>query len=248
MLQTQHDPFVRDVTDVTARARPATTPTYVEVLEGVARDLMPAVWALGVQCSVLRLPADLTARERQFVDAVDRNVQRLARVLASVHDLVLAETEEGLSLDERPSQLASICEDAIAQLREAGLDHEIACEGEGDGEGVWDPERLVQAISYLIECAAEAAPEEPAVRVSWRGGPREIVLVVERAASGRDAGSGIDLEWGTAVGARPEHGVKAAVARRIVLGHGGTLARLATARAVAYVAVLPRRTPGELDS
>lgn len=243
MLQTQHDPFDQDVT-TTHRATP---PKHVEVLDGVARELMPAVWALGVQCSVLRLPADLTARERRFVEAVDRGAQRIARVLAAVHDLVLAETEGGLPLDPRPSQMSAICEDAIEQLREAGIDGEIACEGEGDGECFWDAERLSQAVSYLVECALGADPEESGVQVTWRGGPREIVLVVQRSASPRDAERGMDVGWGADVGAAPENGVKVAVARRIVLGHGGTLARFATSTAVAYVAVLPRQGVGDLD-
>lgn len=243
MLQTQHELFVRDV----APARPAGPPRHLEVLDGVARELMPAVWGLGVQTSVLRLPANLTPRERQLMEAVDRNAQRIARVLAAVHDLVLAETEGGLPLDPRPSEMAAICEDALEQLREVGVRGEIACEGEGNGEGAWDAERLSQAISYLVECALAASPDESGVSLHWRGGPRHVVLAVERPAATDDTESGMDLEWGATVGAGPEDGIKAAVARKIVLGHGGTLARLAARSGVAYVAVLPRRAPHDLD-
>lgn len=243
MLQAQHHPFVRDV----APARAARTPKYVEVLDGLAHDLMPDVWALGVQCSALRLPAELTPRERQLMEAVDRSAQRISRVLAGVHDLVLAETEGGLPLDPLPSDLAAICEDAIEQLREAGVQGEITLRSEGDGEGVWDAERLSQAISYLLECALGAAPDASGVRLRWTGEPGEIVLVVERSAAPDDAENAMDVEWGATVGAGPEDGVKAAVARRIVVGHGGTLARFASSRSVAYVAALPRRGSRELD-
>jgi hypothetical protein len=49
------------------------------------------------------------------------------------------------------------------------------------------------------------------------------------------------------IGAGPEESVKAAVARRVILQHGGTLARFGTSRTVAYVALLPRRPPEDLD-
>lgn len=226
---------------------PMTTPRpagaeRLHLLEGIARELMPAVWALGVQCSVLRLPTDLTARERGFVDAVELNVRRIARVLAGVHDLALAETGEQLPLDPRRSHLSELCGDALELLREVGIDHEIVVEGEGGAEGDWDPERLSAAISLLLECALDAGQGDAAVQLRWRAGPEDVVLSIERAASPGEQ-RGIDLEFGAEFGVGPERGVKAALARRVVLGHGGTLARFATSRAVAYVALLPRRSP-----
>jgi hypothetical protein len=242
VLQNRHDPVIRDAT----APRPARR-QHLEILDGVARELMPAVWGLGVQCSVLRLPKDLTARERRFVDGVEQNVGRIARVLAAVHDLLLAETDGELPLDPRPTDMAAICDDAVEQLREAGIEDEIGRENEGSGEGVWDAERLSEAISYLLECALHARPEDSGIQLHWRGGPREVVLTIERSARTGEAKSGVDLEFGAAIGAGPEESVKAAVARRVILQHGGTLARFGTSRSVAYVAVVPRSAPADLD-
>jgi len=140
-------------------ARPSAPPQVrapepLHVIDGVARELMPAVWAMGVTCSALRLPADLTRRERELLDAVDRGLARIVRVLSGVHDLVRLKREGELPLDPGPSHMASICRDAVAQVREAGVAAEVRCTHEGEGGGVWDPERLSQAVSYLIECAA----------------------------------------------------------------------------------------------
>lgn len=242
MLQHHTDPAVHQPTP----PRPA-RPQHVEILDGVARELMPAVWGLGMQCSVLRLPKDLTARERRFVEAVEQNVGRIARVLASVHDLVLADTDGELPLDPRPAEMAAICADAVEQLREAGSDDEIRVDGEGSGGGAWDPERLAEAISYLLECALHAAPEDGGIRLRWTGGKRDVVLAVERPTRAGEAKAGIDLDFGARIGAGPEESVKVAVARRVVLQHGGTLARFGASRAVAYVVVLPRRSAEELE-
>jgi hypothetical protein len=242
MLQSHDDIVTHDITE----PRPA-RPHELEILDGVARELMPAVWGLGVQCSVLRLPRDLTARERRFIDGVERNAARIARALTAMHDFVLAEQEGAVPLDPRPAEIGAICGDAVEQLRDAGLHGEIACGGEGDGAGVWDPERLSQAISYVLECALDAAADEDGLRLHWRGGTRDVVLTVTRSARPGEAQSGMDVDWGARIGAGPEDGVKTAVARRIVVQHGGTLARFGTSRAVAYVAVLPREAPEDLD-
>jgi hypothetical protein len=243
VLQNHHDIVIPHDT----APRTANPPKHLEILDGVARELMPAVWGLGVHCSVLRLPADLTVRERRFIDGVEQNAGRIARVLAAVHDLLLAETDGEIPLDPRPSDIAAICDDAIEQLREAGIEDEIGRDNEGSGEGVWDAERLSEAISYLLECALHAGPEDTGVQLHSRGGPREIVLTIERSARTGEAKSGIDLEFGAAIGAGPEESVKAAVARRVILQHGGTLARFGTALSVAYVVLLPRRAPEDLD-
>jgi hypothetical protein len=133
----------------------------------------------------------------------------------------------------------------VEQLREVGVEGEVHVEGEGDGDGEWDAERMAETISYLLECALHAAPEDAGVRVRWRGDPGGISLTVERPARPGEPESGTDADFGARLGAGPEESVKMAVARHVVLGHGGALARFGSGRAVAYAAVLPRWPSGE---
>ena len=220
------------------------TPRHVEVLDGVANELMPPVWALGMQLSALRLPADLTPRERRFVEDVERHLGRIVRVLAGAHDFVLAETDGELPLVTRRCEMGAICEEAVEQLRELGVDDPIAVDGYGSGAGVWDPHRLAQAISYLVEAALAAAPADTVIRVRWRGTEGEVLLVVDRDARPEDAaGARIDPDFGAAAGTGPEDGVRTFVARKILDQHGATLARFATDETVTLVAVIPRTNP-----
>lgn len=241
-----------DTNDAITSATPVTPPERVpgelRILDRVAREVMPAVWAMGVTCSALRLPADLTRRERELLDAVERGLERIVRVLSAVHDLVLLEREGELPLDPVAADMLAISEDAVAQVREAGIADAVCFTHEGDGAGVWDPERLSQAISLLVECAASAAPvDDPEVRVHWKGGDGEVLLVVERSAGLDEAQVGIDLEWGGVLDGGSEDGVRSVVARAILLGHGGSLARFASPCAVAYVACLPRQHSERLN-
>jgi phosphoserine phosphatase RsbU/P len=233
---------VKDTTRSSATVTPPKLlPDELRVLDGVTRELRPAVWAMGVTCSAHRLTTDLTRRERELLGTVERGLGRIVHVLSCVHDLVLLERHGELPIDPVPADMSAICDYALDQLREAGIADKVLTTHEGDGEGVWDPERLSQAISFLVECAAEAAPAEaPEVRLHWRGGAREILVVVERSPCPGDTPGGIDLEWGDAPAGPGEGGLRATVARAILLSHGGSLALFASPCAVAYVARLPR--------
>jgi signal transduction histidine kinase len=223
---------------------PERMPRHAEVLDGVASELMPPMWELGMHLSPLRLPSDLSARERRFVADVDRQLGRIARVLAGVHDFVLVEREGELPFATRPTDMGAICEEAIVQLRDVGVEDPITLVGYGNGEGEWDPHRLAQAVSYLVEGALAAAPAEPKVRVRWRGTEEYVLLAIERDATPEDAGGPrLDDHFGAAVGGGSERGVRTYVARKILGQHRASLVRFATHETVTYVAVIPRAHP-----
>ncbi len=235
--------------DVHPRAGPpAAAPSRdLDLADGLTRELMPAVWALGVSCSALRLPTDLTRRERALLGAVEQGLGRIVRVLSAGHELVVAEREGAPPLDRGPARLAEICDDAVAQLEEAGIALALRRTHDGVGEGSWDAERLAHAVSHLLECAAAAAPPEaPEVRLHATDSGGDVRLVIERAMEPAGEEAGVDVEWGAELDGAREGGVGAALARSVIVGHGGTLARFAAGGTVAYVAVLPRRPPGEL--
>ncbi len=214
---------------------------HLDLADGLTRELMPAVWALGVSCSALRLPTDLTRRERALLGAVEQGLGRIVRALSAAHELIVAERDGALPLDRGPARLAQVCDDAVAQLQEAGIALALRRTHDGDGDGTWDGERLAHAVSHLLECAAAAAPPEaPEVRLHATDSGGDVRLVIERAMEPAGEEAGVDVEWGELDGAR-EGGVGAALARAVVVGHGGTLARFAAGGTVAYVAVLPRQ-------
>lgn len=207
------------------------------ILHGVAQELAAPVWALGARASALRRPAKLSARERDLLDFMGVQAQRIARVLAGAFDYLYLEGQGELPIDARPCTMEDVCEAAIEELREAGFSGRISYEAEGEGAGEWDPGRLAQAISYLVELAGEVGARGDPVVLRWRGDDDAVVLRVEAGPGG--VPSGIDPEWGDDV----EGGLKAFLARRIVLGHGGVLARFTASGSLTFAMVLPRFAP-----
>lgn len=213
----------------------------LRVLDATARELLTPAWALGVRASALRHPAKLSGRERELLEFVGSHSERIARVLAGVRDFLYLERQGELPVDARPCAMEDVCEAAIEELREIGFDGRISYEAEGDGEGEWDPGRLAQAISYLLELAATYVSPADTIALRWRGDDDEIALRVE--AGRRGIPSGIEPEWGEDLDDRREGGLKAFLARRIALAHGGVLARFTADEAMSFVMVLPRHAP-----
>ena len=211
------------------------------VLEETARELIAPAWALGVRASALRRPRRTSARERELLDFMAVHAQRIARVLSGAFDYLYLDGERGIPVDPRPCSLEDVCEAALDELREAGVPVEVSYEADGDGEGEWDPGRLSQAISYLIEVAATYAASSEPITVRWRGDAEEVFIRVQAGRGGIPAL--IEPDWGEHVDDRLEGGVRAFLARRIVLAHGGVLARLVAQDAVSFIVVLPRRAP-----
>lgn len=220
---------------------PASRDLATRILDATARELVASAWALGVRASELRRPPRLSARELGLLDFTGMHAQRIARVLSGVFDFLYLDGGRELPVDPRPCELGAVCESAIEELREIGFGGRIVHERGGDGEGEWDPGRLSQAISYLVELAARyASPAEP-VAVRWSGDAESVVLRVE--AGRRGVPAEIAPDFGDAIADVEESGLEALLARRIALAHGGALARFTRGGGVSFVLELPRCAP-----
>lgn len=209
------------------------------ILADVAHEVLAPVWTLASMGGALRRRrAQLTPREEQLLEAVERSTARVARTLGGVLDLA---EPAGVPLDPRPTDLREICALAVAELREVGEEGEVAFEGEGDLRGTWDAERLAQAISYLVELALAGSRPGAAVRLRAHGEAGDVLIRVEHDTFARDdRRAWLDVHFGAELQAGPEHGFRATLARRIVARHGGSLARFVKRTRTSYVAVLPR--------
>jgi regulator of nucleoside diphosphate kinase len=214
----------------------------MHVLEATAREHIPPAWALGVRASAPRRRAQRADGERELLEFMGLHARHIARVLNGALDFLDLRRRGELTVDARPCAMEEVCAAAIEELREIGFDARISYQAEGDGEGEWDPDRLAQAISYLIELAAGHAPPAAHVALRWRGDEDGVVVRVE--AGRRATPSRIAPARGEDLDDRPEGDVRPILARHVALAHGGALARLGADGAASFVMALPRRAPG----
>jgi signal transduction histidine kinase len=173
---------------------------------------------------------ELTEEQRRFLGVVDRNADRLLRVVDDL--LFVAQVDAGkTALDCGPADLHALVREAVEAARPLAVEHgvELQLDAEGAAELIGDRARLAQILDNLIVNALKFTPPGGYVEVrSFREGD---VAVVEVA----DTGIGISFEdqkqlfhrffraEGAILHAIDGTGLGLAIVKAIVDAHGGEL-------------------------
>lgn len=193
----------------------------------VAHELRTPLAAL--QAGLEELRDGLVEPDAARLAGLHDQALRLGRIVADLAELSAAEAEASVSVERVPVDLARLAADEVAardpQLRAAGLDVELSVDGPADV--LADADRLHQALGNVLANAARYCA--PGDRVSVQVGTADGDAVLEVT----DTGPGIpadelphvfDRLWRGRGAARVAgSGIGLAVAREIVVAHGGTI-------------------------
>jgi PAS domain S-box-containing protein len=172
----------------------------------------------------------LTAEQAHFLDTIERNAQRLERVVGDL--LFVAQVEAGkLSLESGPLDVNEIVDDAVQAAQPAAAAKSITLSADLGTlpEIQGDRARLAQVLDNFVSNAVKFTPTGGAVTVTTHAQPGEIEIVVSDTGMGIPAAELPHLfqrffraERATA-NAIPGTGLGLAIAKAIVSGHGGRI-------------------------
>jgi PAS domain S-box-containing protein len=196
----------------------------------VSHELRTPLTSIRGYLELINEDDDLTAEQTRFLGTIDRNAQRLQRVVGDL--LFVAQVEAGkLSLEDGDVDMNRIVEEAVqaAQPTAATKSIAIAVELGELPEIRGDRARLAQVLDNFVSNAIKFTPTGGRVVVVTHVLPGEVEIVVS------DNGMGIPAnelpllfqrffraEQATA-GAIPGTGLGLAIAKAIVTGHGGRI-------------------------
>ena len=178
---------------------------------------------------------------------MSRATQRMTRMIEQLLDFTRARLGEGIPLRPERAELREICTGVVEEF-EALHPARVRFESDGAGAGLWDADRMAQALSNLVGNAlAHGLPEEP-VEVSLSSRPDGLRLEVanrgpvipetdragifepfRRAATAGQDSSGL--------------GLGLYIAREIVRAHGGTIDVASDSTSTRFVVRLPVAAP-----
>jgi signal transduction histidine kinase len=215
----------------------------------VGHDIRSPLAAIKATVSALLLRPDLTEPQRKAIARVARSTERIQRLVQQLLDYTRIRIGDGLPVYPKPADAQELCRRVTEEFAQTHPGR-VVYRAEADGRGEWDPDRLMQLISNLVENALKyGAPERP-VTVTL-GGDEDAVVV-----SVHNDGEPIPQEMVPTLfepfrrGPQNEQTVKVSlglglyVVREVVRAHGGSVSvRSSREEGTTVSARLPRHPP-----
>lgn len=202
-----------------------------QLIRTVAHELKNPLASVYANLEVLGLQPELSEESLEWVAAVDRGAQRMAKVVDDL--LLLARVgEQGPPLEARPVDLSAVVADVVDVVGPAARQKEIALDVDLPGQPVTalgDRDEIDRVCLNLLSNAVKYTPRGGSVTVHLEHIGSEVVL------SCRDQGIGISTEDQQRIGseffrstnpeavAQPGTGLGLAIVRRILERHRGRL-------------------------
>jgi signal transduction histidine kinase len=157
----------------------------------------------------------------------------------------------GFLLQYSPLELHGFVDLAVEEVRLAYPEREILLEHVGEGQGEWDPDRLAQLLTNLLNNALTHGLQDAPVRVRVQGEAESVVLAIQNQGKPIPPAAVPHLfepmrrgDGAHRTGQAGSIGLGLYIVRQIVLAHGGTLSVDSTQeRGTTFTARLPRHPP-----
>ncbi|MBX5481892.1 MAG: GAF domain-containing sensor histidine kinase [Myxococcaceae bacterium] len=114
----------------------------------------------------------------RYLSQIAISAERLTRMVRDVLDFTQTRLGNGLPVQTRPAHLHQICRRIVQEFSLSYPNREIQLELSGEGTGIWDEDRLGQAVTNLLANALRyGAPDRPIRLTSQTEGQFATVTV-----------------------------------------------------------------------
>ncbi|HTN87462.1 MAG TPA: ATP-binding protein [Sorangium sp.] len=146
-------------------------------MAALSHYLRTPLTSIALAASVLDHHGHLTPQQARYVERIAASARRMARTINDLLELTRSSLGGGIPIAPRPEDLHIVCKSAVDELRAAHPGVPIQLDLQGSGAGTWDPERIAQMVTNLVQNALDYADPGSAVRVGVR--PRGDDLLIE---------------------------------------------------------------------
>jgi PAS domain S-box-containing protein len=218
-----------------------------QLLGIVSHDLRHPLGTIQLSASMLLSREGIDERQIRGLTRILTASARSTRLIKDLLDFSQARLGGGIPIQRRPVDLFSLARVVVEELSANHSERRLELLQEGEGEGAWDEDRLMQVLGNLVGNALQHSPPDSPVQVRCRGEPEEVSIEVRNQGApispallphlfepfrrGSQAGSGTGSV-----------GLGLYITRQLVLAHGGTLSVSSTTEeGTCFTVRLPRR-------
>ncbi len=215
------------------------------ILAIVSHDIRNPLSAIDNAARLIALRAGSDASAGAIAERITRSARRITNIVGDLLDLSRERHGGGIPIVRAPVDLPAVCREIADEITTSATDRAVSVECDGDGSGLWDRNRLMQAVSNLVGNAVQHSPAGSAVRLTVRGdGDRVLLAVHNEGAIPGQVLEGIfePFRSGSAHKGRTGGlGLGLFIARAIASAHGGTIeVDSAAERGTTFRLALPR--------
>lgn len=223
---------------------------FREMFIGVlGHDLRSPIAAIRMSAEALLLRGHLDVEDRRAAARILRSSERVTRMIFQLLELTRARLGGGFPLEPKPTDLREVCQGVAEEFGPA-----LQLEVEGNVTGMWDPDRLAEALSNIALNATEHAAPGTAVVVKAR--PEGAEVVVEIINHGEPIPADILPFIFEPFRRAQQHkssksgnlGLGLYIASQIVGSGGGTLLAYSADDTTTFMMRLPRQPPSGVHS
>ena len=110
---------------------------------------------------------------------ISRGANRIQHIVGDLLDLSREREGAGISIEPKPGDLRAICRQIIDELEAIARDRKFMFDCDADGAGLWDEQRILQAISNLASNAVQHGTPGSPVRVRLTGDEQRVVVEIQ---------------------------------------------------------------------
>jgi signal transduction histidine kinase len=215
----------------------------------LGHDLRTPLSAVLAAANTLLLAEDEDNRTVKTAALILRSSSRMSQMVSDLIDFTRTRLGDGLPLVRRPLDLGVASQEAIEEIQAVYPEHTVRLARSGDLRGSWDEGRMKQALTNLIENAAQHARSRTPITVSVSGDGEQVVLTVHNHGPpipepdrARIFEPLVRVAETSSPVVSTHMGLCLYVVRQIVQAHGGTIDLQSTESAgTAFTITLPRQ-------
>ena len=144
----------------------------------LGHDLRTPLSAVLAAANALLLAEDEGNRSLKTAALILRSGKRMSQLVSDLIDFTRTRLGDGLPLVRRPMDLGLAAQEATEETQAVFPEHTMHLARSGDLRGTWDEGRMKQALTNLIENAAQHATPKTPITVSASGDGEHVVLAV----------------------------------------------------------------------
>lgn len=224
----------------------------------LSHDLRNPLGAIAMSARVIPLVTDNRAQILECGLRIARSSSVMERMISDLLDYTRTRLGAGMPVKPAPLDLGALSSELIAEFRAAHPDRAIEYRTVGDLNGLWDADRMRQAISNLIGNALQHGSTDFPVTLSLRGEAASVSIDIHNGGTPIPPGELTKIFDPLIRGSSAERpqsnrpgsiGMGLYIAREVAKSHNGRIDVLSTAElGTSFTIVVPRKVtlkPGQ---